>query len=110
MKKTLLTVAASAVAVSCLAWAQPPQGAKETVVIKEEASKKAPKEHLDAPGAAPKPQVKRDPFVEGGTASAPPPPELKPKEVKPQEKKDGDTAVITPKIVEKPVAPPEVQQ
>ncbi|MBS2040692.1 hypothetical protein JST97_37240 [bacterium] len=75
MKKTLLTVAAAAVSVTCLAWAQPPQGAKETVVIKEEnAAAKKPKETLPAPGAAPKPKVARDPFVKGGEAPPPPPP------------------------------------
>jgi hypothetical protein len=80
MKKTLLTVAAAAVSVTCLAWAQPPQGAKETVVIKEEAAAaKKPKETLPAPGAAPKPKVARDPFVKGGEAPPPPPP-MKPEE------------------------------
>lgn len=78
MKKTLLTVATAAVAVTCLAWAQPPQGAKETVVIKETAAPaaKAPKDKLPTPGAAPKPKVSRDPFVPGGapaeTAGPPP--------------------------------------
>ena len=67
MKKTLLTVAFAAVAVTCLAWAQPPQGAKETVVIKEEAAPaKKPVEKLPTPGSAPKPKVSRDPFVPGG--------------------------------------------
>lgn len=75
MKKTLLTVAAAAVSVTCLAWAQPPQGAKETVVIKEEnAAAKKPKDTLPTPGSAPKPKVARDPFVKGGEAPPAPPP------------------------------------
>jgi hypothetical protein len=91
MKKTLLTVATAAVAVTCLAWAQPPQGAKETVVIKEEAvpAKKAPVDRLPTPGAAPKPKVSRDPFVPGGAAPPPPPQDLKP---------PANVASATPKV------------
>jgi len=75
MKKTLLTVVGAAVAFTCLAWAQPPQGAKETVVIKEEAAPKSqPKETLPSPSSAPKPKVNRDPFVHGAAAAPPPPP------------------------------------
>lgn len=110
MKKTLLTVAAAAVAVTCLAWAQPPQGAKETVVIKEEsAAAKKPKETLPTPGAAPKPKVARDPFVKGGGGGdAPPPPPDK------METKNAATAAVKPsgeltnKPVEPPVAAPDV--
>ena len=88
MKKTLLTVAAAAVSVTCLAWAQPPQGAKETVVIKEEsAAAKKPKETLPTPGAAPKPKVARDPFVKGGEAPPPPPPLSDNKDPKPDPNK-----------------------
>ena len=87
MKKTLLTVATAAVAVTCLAWAQPPQGAKETVVIKETAAPaaKAPKDKLPTPGAAPKPKVSRDPFVPGGAPAetAGPPPIAPPNPDKP---------------------------
>lgn len=100
MKKTLLTVAAAAVSVTCLAWAQPPQGAKETVVIKEEsAATKKPKETLPTPGAAPKPKVARDPFVKGGEAPPPPPPlsdnkDPKPDPNKPPEIKGGDAKPV----------------
>lgn len=110
MKKTLLTVASAAVAVTCLAWAQPPQGAKETVVIKEEsAAAKKPKESLPSPGAAPKPKVARDPFVKGGGGDAPPPPP------KMETKDAGTAAVVKPggeltnqKPAEPPVAAPDV--
>lgn len=111
MKKSLLTVAAAAVALTCLVQAQPPQGAKETVVIKEEsAAAKKPKETLPAPGTAPKPKVVRDPFVKGGgggeAAAAPPP----------MQTKDTKTAVVKPgaeltnqKPPEPEVAAPDVK-
>ena len=112
MKKTLLTVAAAAVAVTCLAWAQPPQGAKETVVIKEEAAAaKKPKESLPAPGSAPKPKVPRDPFVKGGgggdAAVAPPPMQTK-EAAKPAEIKSGGPELTNPKKEEPVVAAPDV--
>ena len=111
MKKTLLTAAAAAVAVTCLAWAQPPQGAKETVVIKEEAAAaKKPKESLPAPGSAPKPKVARDPFVKGGgggdAAVAPPP--MQTKDAKPAEIKPGGPELTNQKPAEPPVAAPDV--
>ena len=110
MKKTLMTVAAAAVAVTCLAWAQPPQGAKETVVIKEEsAAAKKPKESLPTPGAAPKPKVARDPFVKGGGGgdTPPPPPPMTAKDAKPAEIKPRGPE-LTNKPVEPPVAAPDV--
>ncbi|MFN8609278.1 MAG: hypothetical protein U0931_17200 [Vulcanimicrobiota bacterium] len=110
MKKTLLTVAAAAVSVTCLAWAQPPQGAKETVVIKEEnAAAKKPKETLPTPGAAPKPKVARDPFVKGGEAPPPPPPM---QEEKKGPDAGGDQAAVIKGPATKPepvVAAPEVE-
>lgn len=103
MKKTLLTVVGAAVAVTCLAWAQPPQGAKETVVIKEETApaKAQPKETLPAPGTAPKPKVNRDPFVHGAAAPPPPPPPTpdKPAAAGPAKTEGGKEAVITDKPV-----------
>lgn len=110
MKKTLLTVAAAAVAVTCLAWAQPPQGAKETVVIKEEsAAAKKPKESLPTPGAAPKPKVARDPFVKGGGGGeAPAPPPMAAKDAPPPEIKPGGPELTNPKPPEPPVAAPDV--
>jgi len=110
MKKTLLTVAAAAVAVTCLAWAQPPQGAKETVVIKEEnAAAKKPKETLPTPGSAPKPKVARDPFVKGGGGGDAPPPPMDTKAAdsnKPAEIKPGGALTNTP--APPPVAAPDV--
>lgn len=81
MKKTLLRVATASIAVTCLAWAQPPQGAKETVVIEESTKTAAPKpkDTLPTPGTAPRPKVLRDPFVPPG-ASAGPAPLVKPKD------------------------------
>ena len=110
MKKTLLTVAAAAVAVTCLAWAQPPQGAKETVVIKEEnAAAKKPKETLPTPGSAPKPKVARDPFVKGGGGGeAPPPPmDTKGADKPPAEVKPGGD-LTNQKPLPPPVAAPDV--
>lgn len=111
MKKTLLTVAAAAVALTCLAQAQPPQGAKETVVIKEESTAaKKPKETLPAPGAAPKPRVARDPFVKGGgggEAAAPPP--MQTKETKTAEVKAGGPELSNQKPPEPEVAAPDVK-
>lgn len=68
MKKMMLRMAAASIAVTCLAWAQPPQGAKETVVIEESTATatKKPKETLPTPGSAPKPKVLRDPFAPPG--------------------------------------------
>lgn len=117
MKKTLLTVAGAAVAVTCLSWAQPPQGgAKETITVTGESTpaKKPPKESLPAPGSAPKPKVTRDPFVQGGggeeaapapvaanptpaAAAAPPPPDM-------HKNQPGKK----PEKVEPPVAAPQV--
>lgn len=76
MHKSHFLVLVSALAFTGLAWSQPPQGAKETVVIKEEAApvKVPAKESLPRPGAAPKPKVNRDPFVHGAAAAPPPPP------------------------------------
>lgn len=75
MKKTLLMVASSAVALTLAAYAQGP-GAKDTVVIKKDVTT-VKKETLAAPGSVPKPKVTRDPFFNtgAGTASslAPPP-------------------------------------
>lgn len=72
MKKKMLTVAATALAATCLVWAQPPQGAKETVVIKEDAkTATVKKDTLPSPAAAPRPRVTRDPFVKGGSGTAP---------------------------------------
>lgn len=113
MKKTLLVATAVAAAVTCLAWAQPPQGAKETVVIKEEAAaKKPPKETLPNPSAAPKPKVNRDPFVEGGgpvskDTEAPP---IKTPDTPPKiEKKDpNDVTLKDPKKPEVKIAAPQV--
>ena len=112
MKKTLLAVASAAVAVTCLAYAQPPQGAKETVVIKEEstATTKKPKESLPSPAAAPKPRVARDPFVKGGgggDAPPPPPPKMEPKDEGGAAAKPGGPA-LTNAPVEPPVAAPDV--
>lgn len=112
MKKTLLTAAAAAVAVTCLAWAQPPQGAKETVVIKEEntATKKT-KDTLPTPGSAPKPKVARDPFVKGGGSGgndAPPAPMVDTKAAdKPAEVKGGGE-LTNAKPAPPPVAAPDV--
>lgn len=109
MKKTLLAAASAAVAVTCLAWAQPPQGAKETVVIKEEsAAAKKPRESLPSPGAAPKPKVARDPFVKGGGGDAPPPPPMEAKGgPKPPDMKSGGE-LTNQKPAEPPVAAPDV--
>jgi Tfp pilus assembly protein PilP len=74
MKKTLLTVAAGTVALTCMAWAQP-QGAKETVVIKKETpAAKAPAEQLPPPAV--KPRVSRDPFTNGPVTAPPAPPKI----------------------------------
>lgn len=109
MKKILLTAASAAVAVTCLAYAQPPQGAKETVVIKEEsAAAKKPKETLPAPGAAPKPKVARDPFVKGGGGDAPPPPPMETKGPKPADIKPGGPELTNQQPAEPPVAAPDV--
>lgn len=107
MKKTLLTVAAGTVALTCFAWAQPPQGAKETVVIKKEApAAKTPAETL--PSAAVKPQVTRDPFVNGPAPAAPPPIV---KKAEPQKAADSGNKTMTnqgtQKVVEE-IAAPEV--
>lgn len=73
MNKTLLTVAAGTVALTCMAWAQP-QGAKETVVIKKETTTtKTSAETL--PARAVNPKVTRDPFT-NGPVTAPPPPKI----------------------------------
>lgn len=114
MKKTLLTVVGAAVAFTCLAWAQPPQGAKETVVIKEEAApaKAQPKETLPSPGSAPKPKVNRDPFVHGAAAAPPPPPPTPDKtEANTQGKSEPGKgeAVITDKQPQVIVPAPEVK-
>jgi len=76
MRNLRFWVFVSAMACTGLAWSQPPQGAKETVVIKEEAApvKAQPKDSLPRPGAAPKPRVNRDPFVHGAAAPPTPPP------------------------------------
>ncbi|MBT9581721.1 hypothetical protein IV102_00130 [bacterium] len=114
MKKTLLTVATAAVAVTCLAWAQPPQGAKETVVIKETAAPaaKPPAERLPTPGAAPKPKVSRDPFVPGGAPAetAGPPPIAAPTDKKGPEKgpDDGSKTIPPPGDAAPVIVAPEV--
>ncbi|MBX3166146.1 MAG: hypothetical protein KF760_01995 [Candidatus Eremiobacteraeota bacterium] len=108
MKKTLLTVASAAVAVTCLAWAQP-QGAKETVVIKEEsAAAKKPKETLPSPGAAPKPKVARDPFVKGGGGGETAPPPMETRDAGPAVVKPGGPELTNQKPAEPAVAAPDV--
>lgn len=110
MKKTLLTVAAGTVALTCMAWAQP-QGAKETVVIKKETpAAKAPAEQLPPPAV--KPRVSRDPFTNGPVSAPPPPPVIKTKQgaaastapARPGEAKLTDTKAV--EVVE--IAAPEV--
>jgi len=117
MKKTLFVVAAASVAFTCLGWAQPPQGAKETVVIQGEKPAATPKETLPAPGSAPKPQVNRDPFAKGMAAPPPPPPTLtqkpgpKPPAAAPGSN-DGASngeANLTDKPAEPEVAAPQVE-
>jgi len=111
MKKTLLTVAAAAVAVTCLAWAQPPQGAKETVVIKEDsATTKKTRDTLPTPGSAPRPKVSRDPFVKGGGGGEAPPPPMDTKasvNAPPPEIKSGGD-LTNQKALPPPVAAPDV--
>lgn len=114
MKKTLLRVATASIAVTCLAWAQPPQGAKETVVIEESTKTAAPKpkDSLPAPGTAPKPKVQRDPFAPPGVGTSTAPATLKPTKAAAEANAaakpaaDGSTTLTEP---EPEVDPPKVE-
>jgi len=112
MKKMLLRVATASIAVTCLAWAQPPQGAKETVVIEESTKTAAPKpkDTLPTPGSAPKPKVQRDPFAAPGASAAPtslqPVKNTPAANAGPKPAADGSTTLTEP---EPEVDPPKVE-